>query len=105
MWPMFCSSCGKELHETNVFCPTCGTKVNCSESQDEVKKTVNRKERLPLSFSDFQASREKERAKHFRPSTRASGKSKRKIVSNEDLDETVKINVGIMLYDGQELKR
>ena len=42
---MFCSSCGKELHETNVFCPTCGTKVKRSESQDEVKKTVNRLER------------------------------------------------------------
>ena len=94
----FCSCCGKELNKTDLFCPTCGTK---SESQNEVRKTVNKKERLPLPFSDFKASREKERAKHFCRSTK---KSKRKLVSNEDLNETVKINVGIMLYDGQELK-
>lgn len=85
----FCSSCGKELNKTDIFCPTCGTK---SESQNEVKKTVGKKERLPLSFSDFKASREKERAKHFCRSTK--GKSRRKLVSNEDLNEAVKINVG-----------
>ena len=95
----FCSSCGKELNKTDIFCPTCGTK---SESQNGVKKTVDKKERLPLSFSGFKASREKERAKHFGRSTK--GKSKRKLVSNEDLNETVKVNVEIMLYDGHELK-
>ena len=58
----FCSSYGKELNKTDIFFPTCGTK---SESHNEVKETVDKKEQLPLSFCDFEACREKERAKHF----------------------------------------
>lgn len=101
----FCSSCGNKLDDSNVFCPACGMKVKAPESQNPVTKTVNGKERLPLlTFRDFKATKEKERAMHFRPSRNSRDKSKRKLISNENLDESVNINVGIMLYDGQQLK-
>ena len=50
----YCLSCGKGLNKTDIFCSTSGTK---SESQNEVIKTVDKKEPLPLSFSDFKPSK------------------------------------------------
>ena len=100
----FCSSCGNKLDDSNVFCPACGTKVRAPESYNSVTNIVNGKERLPLTFRDFKAIKEKERATHFRPSTNSRDKSKRKLISNENLDESVNVNIGIMLYDGQKLK-
>ena len=41
---------------------------------------------------------------HFRPSTNSRDKSKRKLISNKNLDESVNVNIGIMLYDEQKLK-
>ena len=99
----FCSSCGNKLDDSNVFCPACGTKVRAPESHNSVTNIVSGKERLPLTFRDFKAIKEKERATHFRPSTNSRDKSKRKLISNENL-ESVNVNIGIMLYDGQKLK-
>lgn len=67
--------------------------------QTEEKVSLG-KERVPLTFKYFKVNKEKERAQHFQPSTKSKGKLKRKLATSEDLNATVKINVGIMLFDG-----
>ena len=82
------------------FFPACGTKVRASECHDSLTKTVNGKEQQQLAIRDFKAIKEKERATHFRPYRNSQDKTNFK----RNLDESVDVNIGIMLYDRQKLK-
>lgn len=53
---MFCSSCGNELHASNVFCPTCGRRVDeprTAAEEDSGKKEQEAIESYFLSGYDY----------------------------------------------------
>ena len=101
---MFCSSCGNKLQDSNNFCSTCGRKVDGLELKSATEKVSDERKQVPLTFKEFKANKEKERAQHFRPPTKIRSKAKRKLTASEDVNTTVRINSGIMLFNGQELK-
>ena len=82
------------------FCPKCGAKVTSPTTAQDVGSSLKTKLiPIPDKFNEFRAKKEQERGSHFR---RTKGKRKR---PNEDVEEKVKINIGIMLFDGSELKK
>ena len=101
---MFCPSCGNELQDSDNFCSTCGRKVDGRELKSATEKVSDERKQVPLTFKEFKANKEKERAQHFRPPTKIRSKAKRKLTASEDVNTTVRINSGIMLFNGQELK-
>lgn len=92
---MFCSSCGTEVLSYYLYCRSCGKKVD--------DQAVTAAPKAQLSFKEFKTKKENERALHFRQPTKRKGK--RKLAECDDTNTTVKVGVGIMLFDGQVLKR
>ena len=102
---MFSPSRGNELQDSDNFCSTCGRKVDGHELQTATEKLSNeKKKQMPHAFKKFKAHKEKEGAQHIQPSPKIRSKAKRKLAACEDVSATVKINYGIMLFNGQELK-
>ena len=97
---MFCSSWGCSVAEKYNFCPKCGAEViSPTTAQDVGSSLKTNLIPIPDKISEFRAKKEQERASYFRPT---KGKKKR---PTEDVEEKVKINIGIMLFDGSELKK
>ena len=97
---MFCFSCSQELQELHIYCPTCDKKA-----KDKAENVPDKTLVLRLGFTDFRKTKKKERVQQWQP--QETSKTKRNYVQNklnEDLNELVKINSGIMLYNSQYLK-
>eukprot|EP00794_Sanderia_malayensis_P002036 gene2036-2315_t len=108
---MFCSKCGHSVEQCFTYCPNCGSLINAPHASegsqlttkpaDSPRPIVALPRPKPMTFAEFHSQKEQDRACNFKAS---KNKRKRKREEREDLDAMVKINFGIMLYNGLELK-
>ncbi|RUA04597.1 MAG: hypothetical protein DSY43_06010 [Gammaproteobacteria bacterium] len=99
---LFCTKCGTLIEEIFAFCRKCGVQIvrdqNLQSSAASGSTSNGEKKENPMGFKEFHSKKERERASFFR----SKGKRNR---PSENLEETVKISIGIMLYDGYELRK
>ena len=96
---MFCSTCGESLQVSFKFCPKCGKDL---ANNKEIKVRGETSGKKNLSFKELKETKEKQRATFFR---KKPGRGRGNGKQQEDLSETVKINIGIMVPDSVQLKR
>ena len=110
---MFCALCGNKISENHRFCCKCGTASpvaangsldlpGVSTTQSSVDVTRGTGTSSTATFENFQMMKSKERASNFRPAGKAA--KRKKVAANVDETGDVKVNIGIMFFDGSELK-
>ena len=75
------------------FCPKCGKDL---ANNKEIKVRGETSGKKNMSFKEFKETKEKQRATFFR---KEPGRGKGSGKQQEDLSDTVKINIGIMVPD------
>ena len=96
---MFCSTCGESLQVSFKFCPKCGKDL---ANNKEIKVRGETSGKKNMSFKEFKETKEKQRATFFR---KKPGRGKGSGKQQEDLNDTVKINIGIMVPVSVQLRR
>ena len=96
---MFCSTCGESLQVSFKFCPKCGKDL---ANNKEIKVRDETSGKKNMSFKEFKETKEKQRVTFFR---KKPGRGKGSGKQQEDLNDTVKINIGIMVPDSVQLRR
>lgn len=102
----FCSICSAELMTSYKFCPVCGSNQSLpnsrSSKEPSTSTSTTSKETQAHTFKStslgYQELKKEKRASYFR----CDKKSKKANVEN--LEEEVTVNVGVMKYDGLEMK-
>ena len=105
---MFCSRYGESLQVSFKFCPKCGTEIGNGKQEAEKRKI-----KVDLSLEDFKEKKARERATFFRTKpnkvttcrfSASGGQTIKNKAKQEDLNAIVKINVGIMMHECQQLR-